>query len=264
MSKKTMQILASKVDGIVALEDVTVVDFERFLSAMRCKCVVRHLSLSKPSSSLVRICDEPPLSTLEDWTSVLKLSHRFGHAAMRAFAIKRLDPLISCIDRVIIAHQFEVTAWLPQAYLDVCELSRLPSTEDAHRLGFNVFIKIAAAREAFRVDADVVEAPKRAAIVRNIFGVPPPPSPAGEPANPVSFKEARCSSDLTDMEPPAPSDQPNAPTIPPPVAPPVLATNPSSGTSHHQTGRRRVGSQSASPPRHRAIDPERHCSVVYH
>jgi hypothetical protein len=45
ISEKTMQILAGMVDGIVALEDVTVVDFKRFLSAMRCKCVVRHLSL---------------------------------------------------------------------------------------------------------------------------------------------------------------------------------------------------------------------------
>jgi hypothetical protein len=109
---------------------------------------------------------------------------------MRAFAIKRLDPLTSCIDRVVLAHQFEIAAWLPQAYVDVCELSRLPSTEDAHRLGFDVFIKIAAAREAFRVSSDVVESSKRAAIVKDVFDVPPTPLPECKSDTPLSSEEA--------------------------------------------------------------------------
>jgi hypothetical protein len=109
---------------------------------------------------------------------------------MRAFAIKRLDPLTSCIDRVVLAHQFEVSSWLPQAYVDVCELSRLPSTEDAHRLGFDVFIKIATAREAFRLSSDVVETSKRAAIVKDVFDVSSTPLPECKSDTPVSSEEA--------------------------------------------------------------------------
>jgi hypothetical protein len=119
-----------------------------------------------------RISEDPPISTKEGWESVLKLSHIFGFASMRTLAIGRLSSLTSSIDRIVLAHDYGVDSWLPQAYLDVCEARSLPPPEEAHRIGFDTYIKVTAAREALRPSSALVNIVNRPRVIANIFGLP--------------------------------------------------------------------------------------------
>jgi hypothetical protein len=103
---------------------------------------------------------------------VLKLSRCFGFTSMRKLAIRRLFPITSHIDKIVLALQYDIGDWLPQAYADVCEADHLPSAEDIRRLGFEVFVKIARAREAFRHSALVIDISRHPAIIKQLFDLP--------------------------------------------------------------------------------------------
>jgi hypothetical protein len=66
---------------------------------------------------------------------------------MRAFAIRQLDGLTSCVDRIVNALEFDVEEWLKPAYTMVCTTPQLIADEDIDRLGLDVFKKIARARD---------------------------------------------------------------------------------------------------------------------
>jgi hypothetical protein len=91
--------------------------------------------------------------------------------SMRSLAITRLSPITSPINKIKLAHAYAVQDWAENAYLDVCLAVDLPSEDDVIAIGFEVFRKIARAREALR-------SPKlrrwtndeRRVIVRNTFG----------------------------------------------------------------------------------------------
>jgi hypothetical protein len=121
-----------------------------------------------------RISDEPALFTQADWTSVLKLSHLFGFASMRALAITRLITLTSHVDKIVLGLEYGIKDWLPQAYMDLCEADSLPSVDDTRRLGFEVFANLARAREELH-RSNLVQADDRAAIVYHAFDLPSPP-----------------------------------------------------------------------------------------
>jgi hypothetical protein len=121
-----------------------------------------------------RISDEPALFTPVDWTSVLKLSHLFGFASMRALAIKRLLPLTSPVDKIVLGLEYGIKDWLPQAYIDLCEADLLPSVDDSRRLGFEVFANIARAREELR-RSNLMQVDDRTAIIYRAFDLPSPP-----------------------------------------------------------------------------------------
>jgi hypothetical protein len=149
---------------------------------------------------------------------------------MREYAIKRLDPLASCVDRVVLAREYAIDAWLPQAYLDVCELPCLPPPEEIHRLGLDVFIKVATAREAFRLSTDVVEAAARGAIVKDIFGTPSAPSPEGsglDDSAPGEEADTPGPASPATVQPEMPLPEPT-PSPPPPSTPELPATTPAS------------------------------------
>jgi hypothetical protein len=94
-----------------------------------------------------------------------------GFVSMRSLAITRLSPITSPIDKIKLAHAYAVEDWAEDAYLDVCLAANLPSEDDLVAIGFEVFRKIARAREALR-------SPKlrrwttdeRRVIVRETFG----------------------------------------------------------------------------------------------
>jgi hypothetical protein len=93
---------------------------------------------------------------------------------MRKLVIRRLFPITSHIDKIVLALQYDVGDWLPQAYADVCEADHLPSAEDIRRLGFEVFVKIARAREAFRPFA-LVDISQHPATIKQLFDLPTVP-----------------------------------------------------------------------------------------
>jgi hypothetical protein len=137
---------------------------------------------------------------------------------MRAFAIKRLVDLTSCIDKIVLAREYDVDEWLKGAYVEVCKMDKLPSDEDCDRLGFDLFKKIARARESVRVSPSnknaVIEV-----VVEDLFGLAPSlpiesvlSTPTSRPASPrpcfarAPGKCAEIWSSTPVAEPTSPSD----------------------------------------------------------
>ncbi|KDQ59102.1 hypothetical protein JAAARDRAFT_128099 [Jaapia argillacea MUCL 33604] len=122
----------SSVLSPIILEDVTVVDFERFLSALY------------PSE-----LDKTDASTVEEWTSILHLSTKFSFASIRRLAIRSIFPIASSIDKIVLANKYDIegTEWKRDAYVDVCQRKEALTLEEGERLGMSEVIKIARVRQ---------------------------------------------------------------------------------------------------------------------
>ncbi|KZT27200.1 hypothetical protein NEOLEDRAFT_1131229 [Neolentinus lepideus HHB14362 ss-1] len=116
--------------GVVDLLDCTAIDFERFLD------VLYPISFSR---------DTP--KTLDEWTSILALSTQWGFNSIRTLATRELFPLASPIDKIVLAHKYDIKEWLLEAYKDVCLRKEPLSVEEAERIGVKDTARIASIRE---------------------------------------------------------------------------------------------------------------------
>ncbi|EIW64163.1 uncharacterized protein TRAVEDRAFT_158128 [Trametes versicolor FP-101664 SS1] len=122
----------------IALHDVSAADFERLLSLFYPRDVVSG-----------------DLSTLEQWTSVLRLTHIYEFEAHHALAVKRLAVLAPPIDRLLLSRQYDVPEWLEDAYYELCIREPSLTLEEGARLGLPEVVRIADLRQAIRVSARV-------------------------------------------------------------------------------------------------------------
>ncbi|KII95545.1 hypothetical protein PLICRDRAFT_71568, partial [Plicaturopsis crispa FD-325 SS-3] len=117
----------------IPLEDITALDFERFLGILF------------PAEFGVH-----DASTVEEWTSILNLAVKWDFASIRTLAIKELALIASPIDKVVLGREYGITSWLADAYRAVCERPEALSEEEGTRLGMREAMKIARAREDMR------------------------------------------------------------------------------------------------------------------
>jgi hypothetical protein len=89
---------------------------------------------------------------------------------MRSLAIARLSSLTTSVDKIKLARDYHVDSWLQDAYMDVCLQPELPCESDLVEIGFDLFRKIARAREALR-SSELLLFPDegRCAIIQDIF-----------------------------------------------------------------------------------------------
>ncbi|KAJ2919704.1 hypothetical protein MD484_g666, partial [Candolleomyces efflorescens] len=85
---------------------------------------------------------------------LLSVADRFGFEEIKGLAIKALekDSLVKLgpVDKIILAHQFDVSDWLRPAYTKLCQRSKPLSTTEAGKLGAETAALIAQAREMYR------------------------------------------------------------------------------------------------------------------
>ncbi|THH21545.1 hypothetical protein EW146_g59 [Bondarzewia mesenterica] len=93
------------------------------------------------------------ISTAEDWTSVLELSHRWGFKSIRELAIERLGPISSPVDKVVHGRTFGVDHWLTPGYTALVERTEPLSQQEGRRLGVDDVILISTLREDARAKA---------------------------------------------------------------------------------------------------------------
>ncbi|KAH9897744.1 hypothetical protein C8Q73DRAFT_370134 [Cubamyces lactineus] len=117
----------------IPLPDVKAVDFARFLS------------LFYPSNVI-----DGDLSTLDEWTSVLRISHRYEFDEYSKLAIQRLEPLATPIDRILLARQYDIPSWLENAYFDLCVREDSLTYDEGMLLGLADVILIAELRQRIR------------------------------------------------------------------------------------------------------------------
>ncbi|KAI4524605.1 hypothetical protein K525DRAFT_266865 [Schizophyllum commune Loenen D] len=112
------QYLAGSQDEVVHLNDVSSVDFDRFLS------------LFYPTR--VGMCD---IQSAEEWGSILRLASRWSFPDLRELAIQELETIASPVERIALARECHVPQWPLDAYANVCTRTRCLSADEAEALG---------------------------------------------------------------------------------------------------------------------------------
>jgi hypothetical protein len=84
-------------------------------------------------------------------------------------AIAQLAALAGPVDRVILAHAYDVGHWLPLAYQALCERETCLSDEEGLKLGIHDVLKIARLRVAMRPREVTLDGPARAVLLQHAF-----------------------------------------------------------------------------------------------
>ncbi|KAL1725242.1 hypothetical protein EV714DRAFT_277696 [Schizophyllum commune] len=112
------QYLSGSQDEVVHLNDVSSVDFDRFLS------------LFYPTR--VGKCD---IQSAEEWGSILRLASRWSFPDLRELAIQELEITASPVEKIALARECHVPQWPLDAYANVCTRTRCLSADEAEALG---------------------------------------------------------------------------------------------------------------------------------
>ncbi|KAI5890033.1 uncharacterized protein SCHCODRAFT_02669241 [Schizophyllum commune H4-8] len=121
--------------GPIKLSGVCNVDFERFLS------MIYPTTLGKFD-----------ITTVDEWTSILRLATRWAVVGLRDLAIEEIKPKATPFDKVVIAREFELGQdWLLPAFVDICERPQWLNRVEAERLGLPTVVEIGRIREDARI-----------------------------------------------------------------------------------------------------------------
>jgi hypothetical protein len=130
---------------------------------------------------LLRIWEELPTFTKEEWSSVLSLAHKWDFVRIRALAIQKLGPITTAVDQLVLSDMFQIESWKPSAYKRICEQGNWPSLEECRRLGVDVLWKIGQARQALRASSALIPEHMREAVILSSFFPPPDTHIPGPP-----------------------------------------------------------------------------------
>jgi hypothetical protein len=143
---------------LITLTDITSLDFERFLG------VLYPRDFSKPTAT-----------TVDEWTSILDLSMRWGFESIQSLATEHLTLLASPIDKIVLGRKYHITEWLQNAYRTVCQREHTLTLEEGLRLGMAEVINISHARQAVRQDMTLVPPSRLHSVIEDTFGLGPAP-----------------------------------------------------------------------------------------
>ncbi|KAI0319569.1 hypothetical protein OF83DRAFT_1082203 [Amylostereum chailletii] len=87
------------------------------------------------------------ISTLKEWTAVLRLSNMWGFATLRALAVEQLERLASPVDKIILGRAYELRAWLEPAFIALGARANPLTIEEGRRLGVDDTVTVFHMRE---------------------------------------------------------------------------------------------------------------------
>ncbi|KAJ7496813.1 hypothetical protein FB451DRAFT_1549850 [Mycena latifolia] len=138
------------------LEGISRQDFERLLEVLY---------------PLTAIPKTPVLAKYE-WISVLKLANLWHFLEVRDLAIQQLTShaeSLDCIERILFARKYDVSAWLRSGYTDLARRKEPISLEEARKIGLEVALQIYQAREAAVMPAGQPQNAYRAVDLGSLF-----------------------------------------------------------------------------------------------
>ncbi|KAK2467401.1 hypothetical protein APHAL10511_000636 [Amanita phalloides] len=137
-------------------------------------------------------------ASVDDWTGILTLAHRWAFHEVKALAVRELEKLDSPdIDRIVTYHDCQVDRnLLIHRYAALCQREEPLTLEEANRLGMQTTVNIVTAREYARgpVLSSGLRSPVAANIgldeiikvIRGAFSIPAPIEPVA-PSDPTSL-----------------------------------------------------------------------------
>ncbi|KAA1470546.1 hypothetical protein DENSPDRAFT_849624 [Dentipellis sp. KUC8613] len=117
----------------VLLDDVEPSEFDAFLSILY--------------PAKFHECD---VTTVEGWTSVLRLATKWSFSSIRTLSIERLESIASPIDKVVLGRTYGVDSWVIPGLVALCERPQSLARDEGRKLGVDDVIVIAAVREVMR------------------------------------------------------------------------------------------------------------------
>ncbi|KAI0062467.1 hypothetical protein BV25DRAFT_633247 [Artomyces pyxidatus] len=154
----------------ITLKDVRSYEFDAFLSILY------------PLSYLT--CE---LSTVDEWTAVLRLATDWGYTSIRDLAVARLAPIASAVDRVIFAHTYPfLAAWAVPGYAELCSRAAPLTVAEGRRLGVDDVLLVCTMRESTRVSALLFSEDEIAVRIEDHLRPARPPTPPPPPVVKIS------------------------------------------------------------------------------
>jgi len=161
-------------------------------------------------------------TTVEDWTTILDLAHRWGFVEVKNLAVRELEKLVlPDVDRIVLYHKYSVDEKiLIPRYMTLCMRPELLTVEEGLKLGMGTVIALTRTRECTRNQTtngsgDGWRSPSPASlsekeltdIIKDHFNIKPEPTKSAEPANASTSKtkDSGASAGSTGTEPGSPS-----------------------------------------------------------
>jgi len=121
----------------IVLENVGSDEFRQLLRAMLCR-----EDMGGPDDSL-------PV-TFEEWTSVIKLAHRWEMSAVYQLALKRVSDLkdVDPVEKAAVALTYNIQEWIKSTINDIARRDEPLSRREVDILGIDTVLKIARVRES--------------------------------------------------------------------------------------------------------------------
>lgn len=173
----------------LVLEDVLQIDFERFLWVFYNPCVC---NLLRTLQILILMHHLRKYSlynaSTEEWTSILRLAHRWEFVEVKSLALRELERLeIPPLQKIVIYHSYAIDRSLLRTAYTALTIRDEPITlEEGRELGLETVLQLARARELARALpsggeksghpqslSNVTDA-RLDALIRDLFHLPPP------------------------------------------------------------------------------------------
>ncbi|KAG2023355.1 hypothetical protein CC2G_001017 [Coprinopsis cinerea AmutBmut pab1-1] len=150
-------------------------------------------------------------ASVDDWSSILGLAHKWGFPQVKALAVRELEKKdFDDIDRIVVYHNNDVDRnLLIPRYAALCARETPLTLPEGMKLGMETTLAIASAREYVRAIkladgsrspiSPTVEGEELASMIRDLFGIPPP-APAADADVTVKDASNASSSSVTKTE----------------------------------------------------------------
>lgn len=90
------------------------------------------------------------IHAVQEWSSILRLSTRWGFSAIRKLAISRLGKIGDPVDKIVEGRACGVDEWLIDSFAELCKRDKLLTTEEGKRLGVEDVLVVAQVRESMK------------------------------------------------------------------------------------------------------------------
>ncbi|EKM59091.1 uncharacterized protein PHACADRAFT_65989, partial [Phanerochaete carnosa HHB-10118-sp] len=65
----------------------------------------------------------PDITSVDEWSAVLRLATEWSFDSIRSLAIERLEPIASPVEKIVLSHSHMIPSWLSAAYVSLCQRS---------------------------------------------------------------------------------------------------------------------------------------------
>ncbi|KAF8598499.1 hypothetical protein BDV93DRAFT_413627, partial [Ceratobasidium sp. AG-I] len=115
----------------IVMEGVSAADFESLLTVL----YATHFSTNQPA---------PEASLI---IPAFRLANKWNFADLRTYLIPLAEKVLSDVDKIVFAREFDVKDWLAPAHTRLCQRKEPPNSEEASKLGVGSLLLILRIRE---------------------------------------------------------------------------------------------------------------------